>query len=137
MLGRKDYTQQEFDSAKTAVADQLSSFRKVANLVGKTSSALDEFEGLYFNNMVVVLDRYFVHRTRPITGKDGNPLNEVELIADSLINNGGVFRGNNVIKYVPESSVVKLRAGDAIRLKAADFELLSAAFFDDLKRKFL
>ena len=137
MLGRKDYTQQEFDSAKTAVADQLSSFRKVANLVGKTSSALDEFEGLYFNNMVVVLDRYFVHRIRPITGKDGNPLNEVELIADSLINNGGVFRGNNVIKYVPESSVVKLRAGDAIRLKAADFELLSAAFFDDLKRKFL
>ena len=137
MPGRKDYTQQEFDSAKTAVADQLSSFRKVANLVGKTSSALDEFEGLYFNNMVVVLDRYFVHRTRPITGKDGNPLNEVELIADSLINNGGVFRGNNVIKYVPESSVVKLRAGDAIRLKAADFELLSAAFFDDLKRKFL
>jgi len=137
MLGRKDYTQQEFDSAKTAVADQLSSFRKVANLVGKTSSALDEFEGLYFNNMVVVLDRYFVHRIRPITGKDGNPLNEVELIADSLINNGGVFRGNNVIKYVPESSVVKLRAGDAIKLKAADFELLSAAFFDDLKRKFL
>ena len=137
MLGRKDYTQQEFDNAKTAVADQLSSFKKVAKLVGNSSPTLDDFENLYFNNMVVVLDRYFVHRIRPVTGKDGNPLNEVELIADSLMNNGGVFRGNNVIKYVPDSSVVKLRAGDAIRLTAADFELLSAAFFDELKRKFL
>ena len=137
MLGRKDYTQQEFDNAKTAVADQLSSFKKVAKLVGNSSPTLDDFENLYFNNMVVVLDRYFVHRIRPVTGKDGNPLNEVELIADSLMNNGGVFRGNNVIKYVADSSVVRLRAGDAIKLTAADFELLSAAFFDELKRKFL
>ena len=87
--------------------------------------------------MVLVLDRYFVHRIRPVAGKDGNALNEVELIADSLMNNGGVFQGNNVIKYVPESSVLKLRAGDAIRLKAADFEMLAAAFFDELKSKFL
>ena len=137
MLGRKDYTQQEFDTANTAVADQISSYSKLAKLAGKTSPTLDEFEILYFNNMVLVLDRYFVHRIRPVAGKDGNALNEVELIADSLMNNGGVFQGSNVIKYVPESSVLKLRAGDAIRLKAADFEMLAAAFFDELKSKFL
>ena len=137
MLGRKDYTQQEFDTANTAVADQISSYSKLAKLAGKTSPTLDEFEILYFNNMVLVLDRYFVHRIRPVAGKDGNALNEVELIADSLMNNRGVFQGNNVIKYVPESSVLKLRAGDAIRLKAADFEMLAAAFFDELKSKFL
>jgi hypothetical protein len=137
MLGRKDYTQQEFDHAKTAVADQISSFDKVATLVGKTSPTLDEFESLYFNNMVLVLDRYFVHRIRPVAGKDNNALNEVELIAESLMNNGGVFQGNKVIKYLPESSVLKLRAGDAIKLKAADFEMLAAAFFDELKSKFL
>jgi hypothetical protein len=137
MLGRKDYTQQEFESAKTAVADQLSSFKKVAKLVGKTSPTLDEFEILYFNNMVLALDRCFVHRIRPVTGKDGNALNEVELIADSLMNNGGVFQANKVIKYLPDSSVLKLRAGDAIKLKASDFEMLAAAFFDELKNKFL
>ena len=137
MLGRKDYTQQEFDTANTAVADQISCYSKLAKLAGKTSPTLDEFEILYFNNMVLVLDRYFVHRIRPVAGKDGNALNEVELIAHSLMNNGGVFQGNNVIKYVPESSVLKLRAGDAIRLKAADFEMLAAAFFDELKSKFL
>ena len=30
-----------------------------------------------FNNMTLVLDRYFVHRLRTVTGKDGNPLNQL------------------------------------------------------------
>jgi len=34
--------------------------------------------------MAMVLDRYFVHRLRVVTGKDGNPLNEVEMICDSF-----------------------------------------------------
>ncbi|MGZ4767983.1 MAG: hypothetical protein ACXVLX_04945 [Ilumatobacteraceae bacterium] len=136
MLGRKDYTKEEFDHARAAVATQLASYAKVAKLGGK-ASALDEFETVFFNNMVIVLDRYFVHRIRPVTGKDGNALNEVELIVEALMNNEGVFQGNKVIKYVPESSVLKLRAGDAIKLTAADFERLSDAFFDELKLKFL
>jgi putative polyketide hydroxylase len=38
--------------------------------------------------------RYFVHRLRMVTGKDGNPINEVELISDSLMNNDGVLGAN-------------------------------------------
>jgi hypothetical protein len=45
----------------------------------KVTSALEAFEVLFFNNMALVLDRYFVHRLRMVTGKDGNPLNEVEM----------------------------------------------------------
>jgi hypothetical protein len=143
MFGRKDYTAQEVAQAKTAVAQQLTTFKKLNKLAAtastdkKSSATVGEIETVYFNNMVIVLDRYFVHRLRMVTGKDGNPINEVELIADSLMNNAGVFRGNNVVKYVPEAAVVKLRAGDTIKLGAADFERLSAAFFDDLERKFL
>lgn len=84
-----------------------------------------------------MLDRFFVHRFRMVAGKDGNPLNEVELICDSLMNNDGVLRGNNVIKYVPDQSVVKLNLGDRIQLTADDFERLSAAFFEELERRFL
>jgi hypothetical protein len=72
--------------------------------------------------VTLVLDRYFVHTLRTVTGKDGNPLNEVELMADSLMNNDGVLRGNNVIKLIPEQSVLKLNIGDRIRLSAAQFE---------------
>jgi hypothetical protein len=85
----------------------------------------------------LVLDRYFVHWLRMVTGKDGNPLNEVEMLSDSLMNNNGVLRGNNVIKLIPDQSVVKLRVGDPIRLTAAEFERLSAAFLAEMERKFL
>jgi len=143
MLGRKDYTKEELDNARAAVERQLAAYRTIASAVGdeptggKVRAGLSPFEALYFNNMVIVLDRYFVHRIRPVTGKDGNPLNEVELLVDSLINNNGVLRGNNVIKYLPERSVLQIGIGDSINLTAEDFRRLAAAFFADLESKFL
>ncbi len=50
-------------------------------------------------------------------------------------NNDGILRGNNVIKLVPEESVLKLRIGDRIWIKAAEFDRLSAAFFAEIERK--
>lgn len=49
---------------------------------------------LFFNGLTLVLGRYFVHRLRMVTGKEGNPLSEVELLTESLMNNGGVLRGD-------------------------------------------
>jgi hypothetical protein len=102
MLGRKDYTRQEFDDCKAAVGGQLAAYRRLADAAGSgngaVGGALEGFQARFFNNMVIVLDRYFVHRIRPVTGKDANPLNEVEQLAESLINNGGVLRFPKVIK---------------------------------------
>jgi hypothetical protein len=142
MFGRKDYTQEEFANGKAAIEKQLAVYKKLARAVAKTSDkpaklALDDFEGPFFNNMTVALDRFYVHRLRMVAGKDGNPLNEVEMICDSLMNNNGILRGNNVIKYRPDQSVLKLKVGDPIRLTAEEFERLSAAFFEELERKFL
>jgi hypothetical protein len=91
----------------------------------------------FFNNMVLVLDRYFVHRLRMVTGKDGNPLNEVEMLWDSLMNNDGILRGSNVIKLIPDQSVLKLSIGDPIRITEEEFEHLSAAFFAEIESKFV
>ena len=141
MLGRKDCTRDELDHGRSAVETQLAVYRKLVSAMAgdatdhKVQSALAEFEPQFFNNMTLALDRYFVHRLRMATGKDSNPLNEVEMISDSLMNNHGVLRGNNVIKYVPGQSVVKLKVGDPIRLTADQFERLSAAFLDELERK--
>jgi hypothetical protein len=142
VLGRKDYTQEELDNAKAAIDEQLKAYRKLAKAVDASSDpkvkiALEELEPVLFNNLTLALDRRFVHRLRGVTGKDGNPLNEVELVTESLMNNGGSLRGNNVINFVPEDSVLKLDLGDRIRLKAAEFERLAKAFFADLEAKYV
>jgi|SRR5947209_6161538 len=142
MLGRKDYTPDELASAQSAVKQQLGAYRKLAKAVDQTSdpkatAALEALEPVLFNNMALALDRRFVHRLRSVTGKDGNPINELELVSDSLMNNNGSLRGINVIKYVPEDSVLGLDLGDRINLSAAEFERLSKAFFADLEAKYV
>ena len=143
MLGRKDYTQQELEQGETVVKQQLAAYKKLLKAIdgagsdSQIASALEAFEPLLFNNMTLVLDRYFVHRLRSVTGKDGNPLNEVELLSDSLMNNGGELRGNNVIKYKPEESVLKLEIGESIRISAAQFQRLAKAFLADIESKYV
>jgi len=143
MLGRKEYTQEELDRAKSAVNRLQTAYRKLVEALDgagkdqRVAAALAVFEPLLFNDMTLVLDRYFVHRLRSATGKDSNPLNEVELLSDSLIDNAGQLRGNSVIKYKPDESVLKLELGEPIRLSAAEFERLSNAFFAELQAKFV
>lgn len=142
MLGRKTFTQKEIDVAKASLKAQLAAYRSLAAAMdgdrGKAPhAAVAKFEGPLFNNLALTLDRYFVHRLRMTTGKDGTPLNELEMLADSLMNNGGKLKANNVIKYVPEKSVTKLHIGDQIRLTADDFERLSAGCFKELQEKFV
>src|SRR4051812_46232088 len=108
MLGRKTCTREELENARTVMDAQLAAWRALAEATDgsdpKAAAALEAVEPLLFNNMALVLDRYFVHRLRAVTGKDGNPLNEVELLSESLMNNDGVLRGDNVVKFVPERS---------------------------------
>jgi hypothetical protein len=144
MLGRKNYTQEEIDQGKVALDHQLAAYKKLVRAVAGTSadlkvkSALESFEALFFNNMTLVLDRYYVHRLpgADYEGKDGNPLNEVRIVCDSLMNNKGILRGDKQIKLTPERSVLELNIGDPIRLTEAEFGRLSAAFFAELERRF-
>jgi hypothetical protein len=140
VLGRKDYKPEEVENGQKAVRQQLAAYKQLVKAVdgdAQAAKALEAFESILFTNMILVLDRYYVHRLRSSTGKDGNPLNEVELLADSLMNNGGKFRGNNVIKYKPDEAVLKIEEGEPIRLTAGQFERLSKAFFEDLESKFV
>jgi len=143
MLGRKNYTPAELDHARQAVDRQLAAYKKLVKAIDaatsdpKVAAAREAFEPLFFNNMTLVLDRYFVHRIRPVSGKDGNPLNEVELMAESLMNHDSVLTGNKVIKLVPEESVVKLNLGEKIKLTGAQFECLAKAFFAEIEARFL
>lgn len=142
MLGRKDYTKDELNHAQDSVDELLLAYKRLVKAVGATSdekaqAALAAYEPIMAKNMVLALDRPFVHRLRVGTGKDCNPLNEVELLVESLINNDGVFRGNNVIKYKAEEAVLQLDTGERIELDAARFEALANAYFDEIRARFV
>jgi len=145
MLGRKDYTKEEFDNGKKAIQRQLAAYRKLAEVAvgdkpGKDAkAALDAFETLFFNNMALTLDRLYVHRLsgKDHEGKDGNPLNELRLIVDSLVDHNGVMRADKQIKLPPDKSVLGIDVSDKIELTEDDFTRLSKAFFDELKGRFL
>ena len=134
MLGRNSYTSAEITGARAAVSDLLTSYKALASA---TDADRSEFESRWVNSLVLALDRPFVHRIRPVSGKDGNPLNEVELIVDSLLIHGGVFRAGSVIKYRADDAVLGLRDGDPVRLTLRDFERLADAFFVELEIRFL
>jgi hypothetical protein len=142
MLGRKTYTQDELDHARAAIAAQLAAYDRLAEAVAATGDpdakeALDAFEPLFANAMTLALDRWFVHRVRAVSGKDGNPLNEVELLSESLMGDGGVLHANNVIKLVPAESVLGLGIGEPIRLSAPQLARLAEAYLAELDARFV
>jgi hypothetical protein len=102
----------------------------------QAKAAIDSFEPHFFNNMVLALDSYFLHRARALEKKDGNPLNEVRILCNSMTNNNKMC-ADKTIKFDPAKFVLKYRIGDKIKLKEADFVRLSSAFFAEIERKYL
>src|SRR6266478_4146954 len=137
MLCVNNYTQKYIDDCRSKVTAQVSAYQAlVAAARNKTATdkpllnaAIEAFEPHFFNNMVLALDNYFVHRARAIEKKDGNPLNEVRMLCNSIMNNNNRMCADKMIKFDPAKSVLKYRVGDEIKLNEADFILLSSAFF--------
>ena len=117
-----------------------------AHREGGGKAATKEFEARFFNDQVLLLDYMFVHRLTGIEGKDGNPLNEVRVLCNSILLNRGRLQVDKLpgwpnsagsgIKLPPEKSVLKLEVGDEVRLTEADFARLSKAFFAELEKRF-
>ncbi len=67
-----------------------------------------------------------MHRLRGIEGKDGNPLNEVRVLCNSILLNKGRLQIDKLpgwptsagasLKLPRETSVLKLKAGDEVKL---------------------
>ena len=145
MLCVNNYTQKYIDECRSRVTAQVSAYKAlVATARNQTATdepvlnaAIEDFEPHFFNNMVLALDSYFVHRARAIEKKDGNPLNEVRMVCNSMMNNNNMMCADKTIKFDPAKSVLKYRVGDEIKLNEADFMLLSSAFFVEIESKYL
>ena len=136
MLMRGDYPTEYVDAVRAMVA---------ANVASYTALGLPEghdFERGYVHQLLLALDSYFTHRGRGQEGKDGNPLNELRMITDSLQGNDGhgpiapLLATNSTIRYKPESSVLGLAIGDPLDLSVAEYHRLAVAFLDELEKRF-
>lgn len=142
MLGVKSYPQDYVDACRAQVDAQVAAYDALERAAKKTKAAplgkaLDAFEPVFFNDMVLVLDSFFTHRLRGVEGKDGNPLNEVRVLQSSLVEHGGQLTPDKTIKLKAETSVLGYDVGDQIRLSQADFVKLAEAFFAEIESRFV
>lgn len=131
MLARTTFPRDYIQAARERVAQRVAAYRALP-----ASAKTPEFTAAYFNDLVVVLDAFFAHRTRAVEKKDGNPLNEVRILAQSVLANGEVMGSDTTIRMTPSGSVLGLGEGDAIALSDDDFVRLADAFLADLEGKY-
>ena len=144
MLGASSYPAAYVQACRNDVAAQIRAYRDLVGAASKASgmsltridAALAAFEPAFFNNLLVALEMRFVHRLRGVEGEDGNPLNEVRMLAASLMDNGGVLAENKAIRYEPSRAVLRIDIGERIHLNADDFEALCALFLAEIENRF-
>jgi len=128
MLGRANYSMDYISAVHARVERVLKAFDKAKPAEPFASEALVD--------LVLGLEMAFVHRLRGQEGKDGNPLNEVRMIAASVLEFGGVMTPDKSIKWKPEASVTGLKMGDKVALSRTRVGALVDAFIEEIAKKY-
>lgn len=134
MLGRNSYPAAQIAACRKDMAEMAATWRAVA--ARSEAKAREEAEVQVFNQMVVALEGWFVHRLRGVEGKDGNPMNEVRLLAQGVTAQNGWFPEDKTIRWRPEASITGYAPGDRIRLDERTFSRLAGAFLDAVAERF-
>jgi hypothetical protein len=129
MLAMSRFPRSYVESTRAGIEARLAAYRKLGDVP-------PEFASAYFTDLVLVLELAFVHRVRNAEGKDGNPLNEVRLIALSVLTNGGRLLADKQIRLRPETSVLGLAPGDEIVLTQDSFTRLADAFLAEIATRY-
>ena len=134
MLAVTSYKTDFVKAQRARVARQLKAYDALAKAAKPAQAAA--FAPDFFENMVLALDHFFMHRQRSFEGKDGNPLNEVRMLAVSLLERDGVMSKDNTIKYDPAKSVTGIAVGEKIVLTRESFAALAEGFFREIAAKY-
>lgn len=138
MLGRKNYEKAYVASCSAQIAADVRAFKQ---------SGARTLETTFFNNLVLKLEYMFEHRLSGLEGRDGNPLNEVRVLSNSIVLNKGRLQVERLkgwpmsavsgLTLPPEKSVLKLKPGDKVELTESDFARLSKAFFAEIQKRYV
>ena len=134
MLAKGKYEKTYIARCRKDAEGQLALWKKLAKK--SPGKEIDALGPAFMTDLVLVIDSCFAHRTRGVEGKDGNPVNEVTILRDSIHESDGIFTENKTIKYKPENSVLGLEYGNRIELSEADLSKLLPAFFDEMETRF-
>jgi hypothetical protein len=134
MLAITSYKRDFVDACRDRADRQLQAYDALVR--SAKAPEIAAFAPEFFNNLVLALDHYFMHRQRSLEGKDGNPLNEVRMLAVSLLDHGGVMTKDNTIKYDAAKAVTGIRIGEKIVIDRDTFARLADAFFDEIEKKY-
>lgn len=128
MLGRKNYPREYIERCRRDVEAQIEEFN---DLPPVTSTFARRLAG----HLVIVMDACFVNRLRATEGKDGNALNEVRLLAQSLMY-GDVVVDDSTVTWTKDAMVLGLTKGDDLELTISDVDRLQRAFFAQMIDKY-
>jgi hypothetical protein len=124
MLLRTGYDRHYVAACRESVGAAVEELRRV----GAGSAA--------WNQLLPALDRWFELRNPKVEGRDGNPLNEVRVLAMCVTEHGSVVAIPKGIKLAPETSVLGFAEGEEISLDGDAFERLFDAFLAEVEAKF-
>lgn len=139
MLAVTSYPEVYVQLTAAKVDEQLAAYAALEAAVKgnpKAEAALAAFAADHFNAMLVALDHHFMHRMRGAEGKDGNPLNEVRMLTDSLMEHDDVLQDNKTIKYRAEKAVAGIAVGQKVALDAETFGRLARAYVAEIGKRF-
>ena len=138
MLAVTTYAQDHVDRCRQAFDAQLAAYRALteSSTEGEEATALAGFAPLFFANLVLALDEWFLHRSRTVEGKGGGPLNEVRLICEALVAHDGVLTGQRSISYDADASVLGIALGEQVIVTEAGFVALLDAFLAEVEDRF-
>jgi hypothetical protein len=145
MLCVNAYPREYVEKCRASIDRQVAAFQELLDAAAgpdgtvtqEFAAARAQFEPVFFNSLVHVLDGCFTHRSRTIEGKDGNAMNEVRLLCASLLTDDGKLVADKQIKLKADKSVLGYAVGDTVRLTQDDFMRLAKAFFDAIETTFV
>jgi hypothetical protein len=128
MLAVTSYSSDNVAACRNRIAADIAAYE-----AARPSAALDP---VFYGMMLMALDRWFVHRRRSIEGEDGNALNEVRVLSDSIVGHGGMLVIDKGIALRPETSVLGIQPGATIMIDKDGFHRLSEAFLGEIEARF-